>query len=79
MNNPKRALALVLCLVMLLTVFPMSVFAAEPLPFKDVQVGTWFYDDVAYAYEHDLMRGVGPIPVGHRSAVRGRGVIRHKA
>ena len=59
MNNPKRALALVLCLVMLLTVFPMSVFAAEPLPFKDVQVGTWFYDDVAYAYEHDLMRGVG--------------------
>lgn len=59
MSKTKRALALLLCLMMLITAFPLSVFAAEPAPFKDVKAGSWYYDDVAYVYEHELMNGVG--------------------
>ena len=59
MRKRTRMLALFLCVVMLISVFPTSVFAAEPLPFKDVKAGSWYYDDVAYVYEHELMNGVG--------------------
>lgn len=28
------------------------------MPFRDVAVGSWFYDDIAYVYQNDIMDGV---------------------
>ncbi|MCL2767045.1 MAG: S-layer homology domain-containing protein, partial [Peptococcaceae bacterium] len=34
--------------------------AGEPNPFADVQENAWYYDDVMYLFENDLMIGTGP-------------------
>ena len=36
-----------------------AVFVPEQLPFADVKPTDWFYEAVAYVYEHGLMDGVG--------------------
>ena len=36
-----------------------AVFVPEQLPFVDVKPTDWFYEAVAYVYEHGLMDGVG--------------------
>lgn len=35
------------------------VIPAEPMSFTDVKEGNWFYDAVAYVYEHGMMNGTG--------------------
>lgn len=41
------------------TVTIQAVFVPEQLPFVDVKPTDWFYEAVAYVYEHGLMDGVG--------------------
>ncbi len=36
-----------------------SAVPAEPMSFTDVKKGNWFYDAVAYVYEHGMMNGTG--------------------
>ena len=53
----KRILALLLAVVMILGVMP-SVFAANVVPFKDVQDNAWYAPYVKAVYEAGLMQGV---------------------
>lgn len=55
----KRMLAMLLTVCMVLSILPAAAFAANTaLPFTDVKAGQWFYDDVAYVYEKDMMKGM---------------------
>lgn len=51
------AMALVLC--MALGLLPATALAQEEaFPFTDVPESAWYFDEVQYVYENDLMRGV---------------------
>ncbi|MBR3415074.1 MAG: S-layer homology domain-containing protein, partial [Clostridia bacterium] len=59
----KRTISVILTAVMLSAVLgaplPASARADEPaLPFRDVSEGDWFFEAVAYVYEHGIMVGV---------------------
>lgn len=54
----KRALSVLLALVMVLAMLPGVSLAAETkLPFQDVKEGAWYYEAVKYVYENKLMVG----------------------
>ena len=53
----KRMFALLLALCMVASLLPAAALAAGT--FSDVSPEDWFYTDVLYASEHDLMNGVG--------------------
>ena len=53
----KRAVSLLLCLCMVLSLLPVPVLAENTNPFTDVEESDWFYDGVQYVFEHDLMKG----------------------
>lgn len=54
-----KLLSLVLALVMVLGMFPATVFAAnEAGRFADVPAGAWYYDAVQCVYDNGLMVGV---------------------
>ena len=55
----NRMLSLLLALCMVFSLLPLSALAAEPMPFRDVQPGAWYYDDVQYVYDKGLMSGTG--------------------
>lgn len=52
----KRALSLILALIMCLGLFTGFASAAE-MPFTDVQPAEWFYNDVKNAYDMSLING----------------------
>ena len=52
----KRALSLLLAVLMLVTVLPVMASAAN-LPFTDVPASAWYYNDVKTAYESGLLNG----------------------
>lgn len=54
----KKLLSMMLCLCMLLTLFPVSALAAEENPFTDIKTSDWYYDEVQYVFENGLMKGV---------------------
>ena len=59
----KRTISVILAVVMLSAVLgaplPAASRADEPaLPFRDVSEGDWFFEAVAYVYEHGIMVGV---------------------
>lgn len=60
MKRTKRLVVLLLCVCMLIGVLPTGALAVESnLQFKDVSEKSWYYDDVAYVYENNLMNGIG--------------------
>ncbi|MCD7902495.1 MAG: S-layer homology domain-containing protein, partial [Oscillospiraceae bacterium] len=60
MKTNSRALALFLCLMLLVGLLPSTVLAAdepEAASFEDVQEGSWYYEDVDYVSSAGLMAG----------------------
>ena len=56
---PRRLLAAILLLALLLTALPISILAAE-MPFTDVSQNKWYYEDVRLAVEGGLVNGKTP-------------------
>ena len=56
----KRFFSLLLAFVMLLSVFPRTVRAAEDQPYRDVSIGDWYFQSVTFCTELGLMNGIGP-------------------
>lgn len=62
-----RGITMLLVVVMLMSVSMLPAFAADyetnpsygKNPYKDVAESDWFYKDVMYCYEHNIMLGVG--------------------
>ena len=52
----KRALSLLLAVLMLVTALPVMASAAN-MTFNDVPTDAWFYADVKNAFEKDLING----------------------
>lgn len=52
----KRLLAILLTVCMVISMAPAAL-AAGTNPFTDVSVDDWYYDEVQYVYENDLMKG----------------------
>lgn len=59
MKRAKKLLCLLLTLCMIVGMFPVTALAAGNLPFTDVKVTDWFYDEVQFVYENELMSGTG--------------------
>lgn len=59
MNRQKRMISLLLCLAMLIGVFPISVLAANTNGYSDVETTDWFCEAVEYVSDAKLMRGTG--------------------
>lgn len=57
--SPRRILAAILLLALLLTALPIGVLAAE-LSFTDVPKNEWYYEDVRLAVEGGLVNGKSP-------------------
>ena len=57
--SPRRILAAILLLALLLTALPIGVLAAE-LSFTDVPKSEWYYEDVRLAVEGGLVNGKSP-------------------
>ena len=55
-NTPRRILATVLLLAMLMTALSFGILAAE-IDFKDVAKTAWYYNDVRLAVESGLVNG----------------------
>lgn len=55
----KRIFALLLSLTMGLGLLPAGTFAAEKLPFRDLEPNAWYTEAVRYAYESGMMNGTG--------------------
>jgi len=51
----KRLAVFVLSVCLLLSMIPVAL--ASPLPFGDVSMGDWFFEEVAYVYNAGLMSG----------------------
>lgn len=59
MRKSTRMLSLFLCVVLLISLMPMSVFAAKTVgPFEDVKSDAWYADAVQYVYDNGLMNGM---------------------
>lgn len=52
----KKLLAILLTVCMVISMAPAAL-AAGTNPFTDVGVDDWYYDEVQYVYENDLMKG----------------------
>lgn len=53
----KKAISILLCVVLVLTCFAATVGAAQLHPFSDVVPGSWYEEGVQYVYENGLMVG----------------------
>lgn len=51
----KRFAAIIFALCLLLSAMPTA--SASPLPFSDVTMGDWFFEEVAYVYNGGMMSG----------------------
>jgi len=58
MTKRKRAMTLLLSLVMLLSLLSAGASAAD-LPFTDVSPDAWYYPGISFAYNAKLMNGTG--------------------
>ena len=74
MNRAKRLLCVLLTLCMVLAMFPMTALAVGRLPFTDVRVTDWFYNEVQFVYENGIMNGTGNGAFSPDSAVT-RGMV----
>ncbi len=54
----KRMIAMILVISMIFALLPTYVGAVDSNPFKDVNESDWFYNEVLYAYEQGLMKGI---------------------
>lgn len=54
----KKLLTIITCLCMLVSLLPAVVLAAGTNPFTDVKDSDWYYNNVLYVYEHELMKGI---------------------
>ena len=71
----KRMVSVLLCFIMAFGLLPTKTMAAEDLPFRDVNKTDWFYNEVKYAYERDLMTGISPTAFSpNETATRGMAV-----
>ena len=57
--SPRRILAAILLLALLLTALPIGILAAE-MSFTDVPKSEWYYEDVRLAVEGGLVNGKSP-------------------
>ena len=57
MKNTMKAFSLILCLVMILTMFAAPVLAVNADDFTDVSENAWYYDEVNYVVENELFNG----------------------
>ena len=55
----KRIFSLMLAFMMLLSLFPRTVRAAEEQPYRDVSIGDWYFQSVTFCTELGLMNGIG--------------------
>ena len=55
----KRIFAWLLSLTMVLGLLPAGTFAAEELPFRDLEPNAWYTEAVRYAHETGMMKGTG--------------------
>ncbi|MBR5534686.1 MAG: S-layer homology domain-containing protein, partial [Ruminiclostridium sp.] len=53
----KRVLSMAMALVMMISLFPTTTFAASMNPFSDVNSKDWFYNEVLYVKDKGLMNG----------------------
>ena len=71
----KRMVSVLLCFIMAFGLLPTKTMAAEDLPFRDVNKTDWFYNEVKYVYERDLMTGISPTAFSpNETATRGMAV-----
>lgn len=71
----KRMVSVLLCFIMAFGLLPAKTMAAEDLPFRDVNKTDWFYNEVKYVYERDLMTGISPTAFSpNETATRGMAV-----
>lgn len=58
----KRVLSLILTITLLLSVLPVVPAQAaqndKPFPFKDVAKDKWYFDDVNFVFQNELMNGI---------------------
>lgn len=59
MKRAKKILCILLTLVMVLGMCPATALADSSMPFTDVKVTDWFYKDIQFVYENNLMSGTG--------------------
>lgn len=58
----RKPVSLLLAAVMILSLFPVQAFAADPSnPFRDVREGDWCYDAVQYARVNGFFNGTNPL------------------
>ncbi len=58
MSKRSRVLALLLCVVLLVSLMPMAALAAES-QFADVDSSAWYYDGVKFVSDTGIMNGTG--------------------
>lgn len=59
MKRAKRLICLLLTLCMVLGLLPLTALATDSLPFTDVMVTDWYYNEVQFVYENGMMEGTG--------------------
>lgn len=57
MKKSTKVFSLILCLVMILTMFAAPAQAASADGFTDVSEDAWYYDEVRYVVENELFQG----------------------
>lgn len=58
----NRCISFVLAMVMLIAILPTTIFANESKEdFADITEDNWYYDDVCYVFEKNLMQGTSSI------------------
>ena len=57
MKKSTRIVSLLLCLVILLSLFPTAAFAADAKNYLDVKKGDWYYESVNEVTERNLFNG----------------------
>ena len=57
MKKLSKAISIFLCIAILLTVLPATLFAAAVKDFEDVKESDWFYEDVKYVVENGYFGG----------------------
>lgn len=56
----KRSLGLILIFAMVASLLPGVSMAEGNLPFEDVHISDWYYEQIEYVYENGLMMGTTP-------------------
>ena len=68
MKKLTKALSMLLCLAVVLTMLATTVLAASAGDFTDISQKDWFYNDVNYVVENGLFNGTPQPPSRPRRA-----------